>query len=136
MKRLVLMFLGMVSGTLCLAAERPLPSPPSGFKAEPESSSTVAMRESAVADSVRAAKPDDLRPNCGGDPNIHFEYGWTAINDTKCKEIISYTGKWTGYADGKMIGIGVHNLYQSQQRGQAWIDEYISKITAVLNEAP
>jgi hypothetical protein len=160
MKKLVRLFLGMgVCGAFCLAAERPLPNPPPGFKKEPDSPSSVAMRQSAVADNVRAAKPDDLRPNCGGDPNIHFEYGWTAspggyqvleliarspeepasqkmgvrsepaskktykggvlvwrkdtvlmvgVNDPKCKEIISYTGIWTGYADGKMIGIGVH----------------------------
>ena len=54
-------------------------------------------------------------------------------------KVVYYDGKWIGYLSnktpyqpGKIITISVTFLYNSQQQGQAWIDEYIDKMTSAL----
>ena len=47
--------------------------------------------------------------------------------------MIFYSGKWTGYSGNKMIGVSVDRLYNSKDQGQAWIDEYITKVIGALN---
>jgi hypothetical protein len=53
---------------------------------------------------------------------------------------VYYNGKWMGYLSnkaayqpGKIITISVTFLYNSQTQGQAWIDEYIDKLTERLS---
>jgi hypothetical protein len=53
-------------------------------------------------------------------------------------KFVYYNGTWTGYfpnkvpyQPGKLVSIQVTNLYKSQAQGQAWIDEYIDKLTAL-----
>jgi hypothetical protein len=55
-------------------------------------------------------------------------------------KVVYYDGKWMGYLSnkaayqpGKIITISVTFLYNSQQQGQAWIDEYIDKLTEALS---
>jgi hypothetical protein len=54
-------------------------------------------------------------------------------------KVVYYDGKWMGYLSnkaacqpGKIVTISVTFLYNSQQ-GQAWIDEYIDKLTEALS---
>jgi hypothetical protein len=54
-------------------------------------------------------------------------------------KVVYYNAKWMGYLSnkalyqpGKIITISVNSLYNSQQQGQTWIDEYIGKITEAL----
>lgn len=47
--------------------------------------------------------------------------------------MVFYSGKWTGQAGNKLIGVSVDRLYNSQGQGQAWIDEYIQKVEGALN---
>ncbi len=54
-------------------------------------------------------------------------------------KVVYYNGTWMGYLSnkalyqpGKIITITVNSLYNSMGQGQAWIDEYIGKITAAL----
>ena len=54
-------------------------------------------------------------------------------------KVVYYDGKWMGYLPnkaayqpGKIVTISVTFLYNSQQQGQAWIDEYIGKLTEAL----
>jgi hypothetical protein len=49
-----------------------------------------------------------------------------------CHEVVTYSGLWTGWHSGRLIGIGITNLYQSKEPGQAWIDEYIDKMITVV----
>jgi hypothetical protein len=49
-----------------------------------------------------------------------------------CRETVTYTGQWAGFVSGKLIGVGVSNLYRSMEPGQAWIDEYIDKMIAAV----
>jgi hypothetical protein len=60
---------------------------------------------------------------------------WPVITGHPCKDrqVVFYNGKWTGYAGNKLIVIAVDNLYNSQGQGQAWIDEYIDKVTGALS---
>ncbi len=60
---------------------------------------------------------------------------WPVITGHPCKDnqVVFYTGKWTGFAGNKLIGISVDRLYNSQGQGQAWIDEYIEKVKGALN---
>ena len=51
---------------------------------------------------------------------------------TNCKDIVLYNGSWAGWVSDKMIGVGVSNLYQAKEPGQAWIDEYIDKVIAAV----
>jgi len=51
-------------------------------------------------------------------------------------KFVYYNGAWTAYLPGKApcqpgknVSIQVTNLYKSQGQGQAWIDEYIDKLT-------
>ena len=51
-------------------------------------------------------------------------------------KVVFYDGKWMGYLPnkaayqpGKIVTISVTFVYNSQQQGQAWIDEYIGKLT-------
>ncbi len=55
-------------------------------------------------------------------------------------KVVYYDGKWMGYLPnkvlyqpGKIVTISVTFLYNSQQQGQAWIDEYIEKLTEALS---
>lgn len=59
---------------------------------------------------------------------------WPVITGHPCKDshVIFYHGSWTGYVGNKLISIAVDNLYNSKDTGQAWIDEYIGKLTAAL----
>jgi hypothetical protein len=54
-------------------------------------------------------------------------------------KVVYYDGKWMGYLPnkalyqpGKIVTISVTFVYNSQQQGQAWIDEYIGKLTEAL----
>jgi len=54
-------------------------------------------------------------------------------------KFVYYSGTWTGYLPnktlyhpGKLVSIKVTDLYKSQEQGQAWIDLYIDKLTALL----
>ncbi len=54
-------------------------------------------------------------------------------------KVVYYDGKWMGYLSnkaayqpGKIVTVSVTFLYNSQQQGQAWIDEYIGKLTKAL----
>jgi len=54
-------------------------------------------------------------------------------------KVVYYDGKWMGYLSnkaayqpGKIVTISVTFVYNSQQQGQAWIDEYIDKMTLAL----
>jgi len=38
-----------------------------------------------------------------------------------------------GPAGNKIVGIAVDRLYNSKGQGQAWIDEYITKVAGALN---
>jgi hypothetical protein len=60
---------------------------------------------------------------------------WPVISGHPCKDshVIFYSGKWTGYSGDKMIGVSVDRLYNSKDQGQAWIDEYITKVVGALN---
>jgi hypothetical protein len=59
---------------------------------------------------------------------------WPVISGQPCKDsqVVFYQGKWTGFTGSKLITISVYNLYNSQDAGQAWIDEYIGKLTNML----
>jgi len=55
-------------------------------------------------------------------------------------KVVYYDGKWMGYLPnkaayqpGKIITVSVTFLYNSEQHGQAWIDEYIGKLTEALS---
>jgi hypothetical protein len=55
-------------------------------------------------------------------------------------KVVYYDGKWMGYLpnkalyqQGKIVTISVTFVYNSQQQGQAWIDEYIGKLTEALS---
>ncbi len=55
-------------------------------------------------------------------------------------KVVYYDGKWMGYLSnktpyqsGKIITVSVTFLYNSQEQGQSWIDEYIDKLTEVLS---
>jgi len=60
---------------------------------------------------------------------------WPVITGHPCKDsqVVFYSGHWAGTAGNKLIGISVDRLYNSQGQGQAWIDEYITKVTGALN---
>ena len=60
---------------------------------------------------------------------------WPVITGHPCKDshVIFYSGQWTGMAGNKLVGISVDRLYNSQSKGQAWIDEYIEKVKGALN---
>lgn len=54
-------------------------------------------------------------------------------------KVVYYNGKWMGYLSnkalyqpGKIITINVDSLYNSLGQGQAWIDQYIDKLTRLL----
>jgi hypothetical protein len=54
-------------------------------------------------------------------------------------KVVYYDGKWmsyfankAAYQPGKIVTISVTFVYNSQQQGQAWIDEYIDKLTSAL----
>jgi hypothetical protein len=51
----------------------------------------------------------------------------------KDKQVVFYNGYWVGYAGNKLISISVDRLYNSKEKGQAWIDEYIDKLMGALN---
>jgi hypothetical protein len=59
---------------------------------------------------------------------------WPVITGHPCKDshAIFYRGTWTGYVGNKLISIAVDDLYDSKDTGQAWIDEYIGKLTGAL----
>ncbi len=52
----------------------------------------------------------------------------------KCGEVVTYSGRWTGWLAGKLIGVGITKLYQSKEPGQAWIDAYIDKMIAIRGQ--
>jgi hypothetical protein len=60
---------------------------------------------------------------------------WPVITGHPCKDshVVFYSGKWMGPAGNKIVGITVDRLYDSKGQGQAWIDEYITKVTGALN---
>jgi hypothetical protein len=56
---------------------------------------------------------------------------------SKCpgNQVILYDGSWTGYSNGKLLGVGVSNLYGQKEAGQAWIDPYIDKLLATVSNS-
>jgi len=60
---------------------------------------------------------------------------WPVITGHPCKDsqVVFYSGHWTGSVGNKLVGISVDRLYNSKDSGQAWIDEYITKVTGALN---
>ena len=60
---------------------------------------------------------------------------WPVITGHPCKDsqVIFYSGKWMGLVGNKIVGIAVDRLYNSKVQGQAWIDEYITKVAGALN---
>jgi len=55
-------------------------------------------------------------------------------SSTKCpgNQVVMHDGNWAGYIDGKLLGVGVNNLYGPKEVGQALIDEYIDKVVAAV----
>ena len=49
------------------------------------------------------------------------------------KEIILYQGHWMGYVSGKMVSVGVTNLYRDRSIGQGWIDDYIQRVISSVS---
>jgi hypothetical protein len=56
---------------------------------------------------------------------------------TKCpgNQVIMYDGSWVGYANGKLLGVAVSNLYGKKEAGQAWFDPYIDKLTVAVSNS-
>lgn len=55
-------------------------------------------------------------------------------SSTKCpgNQVVMHDGSWAGYVDGKLLAVGVSNLYGPKDVGQALIDEYIDKVVAAV----
>lgn len=180
----LLMGLAATATTAGESVPKPLPPPPPGFKVLDDGGTAKAMRETGVADAVRAEKPNTNWPNCISDPKIRLSYSWTAApaagstvevmaqapeepakevglmkdepagkrkhkggvlvwrsTTTRwagtagaCREdaLVTHTGTWTGFVTGRLLGVGVDNLYGPKEIGQAWIDEYIDKVVAAV----
>ncbi len=60
---------------------------------------------------------------------------WQVITGHPCKDsqVVFYSGHWAGSVGNKLIGVSVDRLYNSKDSGQAWIDEYITKVATALN---
>jgi hypothetical protein len=57
----------------------------------------------------------------------------TLILATSCPAgFVTYDGTWLGSLSGKLISISVTNV-SSVETGQAWIDEYVVKLVALVN---
>jgi hypothetical protein len=57
----------------------------------------------------------------------------TLILATSCPAgFVTYGGTWLGYLSGKLINVSVLNV-SSRETGQAWIDEYIDKMVALVS---
>ena len=54
------------------------------------------------------------------------------VSGGSCREVATHSGNWSGYVSGKVLAVGVTNLYQSKEAGHAWIDEYIDKMIAAV----
>jgi len=55
-------------------------------------------------------------------------------SSAKCpgNQVIMHDGAWVGYVSGKLLGVGVSNLYGPKEAAQVWIDDYVDKLKAVV----
>jgi hypothetical protein len=57
----------------------------------------------------------------------------TLLLATSCPAgFMTYDGTWLGYFTGKLISVSISNV-SSRETGQAWIDEYIDKMVALVS---